>query len=232
MSARQNKKRGKGRNNPNNRERTVTTLREDPNTPYLVPTPSEDPPGGNLMASPFSVPSSTGNPSSAYQPPGSYNTLAYNPTFGPSMQILHPQQFYPDQQRAQVILPPGKNDLEILEKLKEMIKNGQHELYRAVPQPAALASIYLGPHTSQVPHHPEQAPDPQQANNMNGSSQSIPTGGSEPPSPVDLNRRPSRVQTTEGWDSSAQKKLVNTPTAGSAPATNVLSFQFQPLETC
>lgn len=220
MSARQNKKRGKGRNNANNRERTVTTLREDPNTPYLVPTPCEEPPGSTLMSSPFSASSPTGHPSSAYQPPGSYNTLAYNPTFGP---VLHPQQFY---QQPQVILPPGKNDLEILEKLKEMIKNGQHELYRAVPQPAALASIYLGPHASQVPHHPEQAPDPQQAINMNRSSHSVPTGGSEPPSPVDLSRHPPRAQTTEAWDPSAQKKPITTPTASSASsgaqASNVL----------
>src|SRR5258708_2231582 len=42
MSTRQNnKKQRKGRNNANNRERTVTTLTEDPNTPYLIPTPSE-----------------------------------------------------------------------------------------------------------------------------------------------------------------------------------------------
>lgn len=46
-----------------------------------------------------------------------------------------------------VPLPPGKHDLEILEKLKEIIKSGQHEIYRAVPLPAALASHYLGPST-------------------------------------------------------------------------------------
>lgn len=40
--------------------------------------------------------------------------------------------------------PSGPNDLEILENLKEMIKNGQHEHYRAKPDPHALASIYLG----------------------------------------------------------------------------------------
>ncbi|EIW83553.1 hypothetical protein CONPUDRAFT_136503 [Coniophora puteana RWD-64-598 SS2] len=43
------------------------------------------------------------------------------------------------------MLPPGKSDLEILESLKKMIKDGQHEFYRAVPQPTALASLYLGP---------------------------------------------------------------------------------------
>lgn len=55
------------------------------------------------------------------------------------------------------MLPPGKNDLEILENLKTIIKEGQHEFYRAVPQPAALASLYLGP-LPQVQPHPEQVP--------------------------------------------------------------------------
>lgn len=36
------------------------------------------------------------------------------------------------------------NDLDILENLKELIKSGQHEFYRAEPQPTALASVYLG----------------------------------------------------------------------------------------
>ncbi|KAL4073755.1 hypothetical protein J3A83DRAFT_4187386 [Scleroderma citrinum] len=66
------------------------------------------------------------------------------------------QQFY----QHTPMLPPGKNDLEILENLKTIIKEGQHEFYRAVPQPAALASLYLGtlpPHSQGQPH-PEQVP--------------------------------------------------------------------------
>jgi hypothetical protein len=38
-----------------------------------------------------------------------------------------------------------QNDLEVLENLKAIIKAGQHEFYRAVPQPQVLAAIYLGP---------------------------------------------------------------------------------------
>ncbi|KAF9462327.1 hypothetical protein BDZ94DRAFT_1139625, partial [Collybia nuda] len=169
MSARQNKKQRKGRNNANNRERTVTTLTEDPNTPFLVPTSSEEPAGATVMSSPFSVASSAGNPNNVppanYQVPGSFG-YGYNNFVGPIHgNVHHPQHqqqqqqpFYSSQQQQQTIqLPLGKNDLEILEKLKEMIKNGQHEAYKAIPQPAALASIYLGPHSqSQVPHHPEQ----------------------------------------------------------------------------
>ncbi|KAJ3751546.1 hypothetical protein DFH05DRAFT_1386780 [Lentinula detonsa] len=43
------------------------------------------------------------------------------------------------------MLPPGKPDLEILENLKERIKRGQHEFFRATPMPELLAELYLGP---------------------------------------------------------------------------------------
>ncbi|KAJ3847512.1 hypothetical protein EV368DRAFT_87663 [Lentinula lateritia] len=42
-------------------------------------------------------------------------------------------------------LPPEKSDLEILENLKERIKKGQHEFFRATPMPELLAGLYLGP---------------------------------------------------------------------------------------
>lgn len=122
MSARQNKKR-KGRNHVNNRERTVTTFTEDPNTSFLVPLASEEPPQ----------------------------------TFTPSSFSMNYQFASQQQQFYQPVLPPGKNDLEILENLKSIIKDGQHEFYRAVPQPAVLASLYMG-HISQPPPHPDQLP--------------------------------------------------------------------------
>ncbi|KAF4597835.1 hypothetical protein EYR38_006226 [Pleurotus pulmonarius] len=79
----------------------------------------------------------------------------------------------------QMVLPPGEDDLEILEKLKEMIKNGQHEFYRAVPQPRALASLYLGPN---APAHGQPQPEQLQAEKDG------------PNSPVDQNRtRPPRI---------------------------------------
>jgi hypothetical protein len=54
-------------------------------------------------------------------------------------------------------LPPGQNDLEILENLKGSIISNQHEFFRSVPQPAALAKIYMGNASiSPVPPHPEQ----------------------------------------------------------------------------
>jgi hypothetical protein len=67
--------------------------------------------------------------------------------------MQHPQQtqFFPD-----LSLPPGQGDLEALERLKEFIKNNQHEIFRAVPRPAALANLYKGPLPSLVPSYPEQ----------------------------------------------------------------------------
>lgn len=208
MSARQNKKNRKGRNNPNNRERTVTTLTEDPNTPYLVPTPSEEP---AIMSSPFSVASSSGNnpASSAYQPPSNYATFGYSNSFGNTMQHQQ-QQFFPQpQQQSQNILPLGRNDLEILENLKELIKSNQHEVFRAIPQPAALANVYLGPISTSKSSQADQGPS--QAN----------PAGSGPSSPVDLGRRPPRLQSKEGWDPAGQRKNL----VGSSANTtnNVLS---------
>ncbi|KAF8840893.1 hypothetical protein BDN67DRAFT_967967 [Paxillus ammoniavirescens] len=75
------------------------------------------------------------------------------------MAPLHAQQQQQQQFYQQNPIAPGKDDLEILENLKTMIKSGQHDFYRAVPQPAALASLYQGPAhgaQSQVPPHPEQ----------------------------------------------------------------------------
>jgi hypothetical protein len=67
--------------------------------------------------------------------------------------MQHPQQtrFFPDPS-----LPPGQGDLEALERLKDAIKSNQHEVFRAIPRPATLASLYKGPLPFRVPPHPEQ----------------------------------------------------------------------------
>lgn len=138
MPARRNKRR-KGRHSVDSRQHPAGTS-------------CEENPTQCLMSSPFSVTSSPGGNNNAVPPrfavPYSYN-----------MAPVHHQQrqsFY----HHTSMLPPGKNDLEALESLKTMIKDGQHEFYRAYPQPAALASLYLGPPTglSQAPPHPEQMP--------------------------------------------------------------------------
>ncbi|KAJ7049977.1 hypothetical protein C8F01DRAFT_1378099 [Mycena amicta] len=43
------------------------------------------------------------------------------------------------------------SDLETLQNLKDMIKAGQHEFYRAVPQPQVLSALYIGPNGQPQP---------------------------------------------------------------------------------
>ncbi|KAF8500602.1 hypothetical protein BU17DRAFT_102466 [Hysterangium stoloniferum] len=43
------------------------------------------------------------------------------------------------------------SDIEKLRRLKETILAGQHPYFRAIPQPDALASLYLGPHPASLP---------------------------------------------------------------------------------
>ncbi|KAL6299788.1 hypothetical protein BKA93DRAFT_705698, partial [Sparassis latifolia] len=164
MSTRQNKKR-KGRSNVINRERTVTTLTDGPESSFLS-TPTHD----DSMNVPFSVPAGAqpGHPQGPGMPPPGYALqpafapfpyAGYmpplpGPAFVPPHPAVPPPPFF---HQPPPPPPPGQSDLEVLEKLKESIKNGQHEFFRAVPQPATLAKLYLGPRaTTQVPPHPEQ----------------------------------------------------------------------------
>ena len=142
-------------------------------------------PHTTLMSSPFSVASSSTGPPAAISPSfsmassftsfpyGYVSSLPAPPLSGPPFgQQQSPTHFYTAQP-----LPPGENDLEILERLKETIKKGQHEFFRPVPRPAALASIYLGPHTvSHILPDPEQIPHEQYHNEKHERSHS--TGAS------------------------------------------------------
>lgn len=157
MASRQNRKK-KGHANQQVRERTVTTLTEDPDTNLLVPTSSDEPAGGP-MSSPFSVASSSGGgpnsstsnsnnnnsvPNSSFQASndfgysGSYNNNR-NSYMGPTQ---HGSGGHQHDYQATVSLPAGRNDLEILENLKAQIKAGQHGRFRPDPQPLALLAIH------------------------------------------------------------------------------------------
>lgn len=130
MSLRHNK-----RKNPFHRERTVTTLTEDPTTHLLVPTPTEEP--ARYPVYPHQV-----HDIAQYTDQDQYYPQEPLDQFNPENYPMPAQtqtqtQFYAPQQ--------PQTDLEVLQNLKEMIKAGQHEFYRAVPQPQALAAIYLGP---------------------------------------------------------------------------------------
>lgn len=172
-SARQNNKKRKARN-VINRERTVTTLTEGPESAFLIPTPTEEPPVV-LMSGPFPLPSPVSpNMQTAFQMGAGDFSFGYNApyigTMGPPNyppqhptppQFFHGPQPLPDS-------PMGDGDLEILENLKQKIKNGQHEIFKAVPNPTFLANLYMGPRKapsgSQVPPHPEQLPDASKCN--------------------------------------------------------------------
>ncbi|KAK7436854.1 hypothetical protein VKT23_013491 [Stygiomarasmius scandens] len=153
MSARINKKPRKRIPNPH-RERTVTDLTPLGET-FFSSTPTVNTSDVELAAQNdeqhllpafVAASSSTANMSNQSIPPNfgfGFNNFAGG-AMHPNVQqqaIYHSQQ----QQNMQTILPPGKSDLEVLENLKETIKRGQHEFYRAIPQPQALQSIYLGP---------------------------------------------------------------------------------------
>ncbi|KAJ8082551.1 hypothetical protein PM082_008406 [Marasmius tenuissimus] len=133
MSARQNKKQRKGRNPHQHRERTVTTLTGDSDTVFST---NHHHHSNN----------NNGNTEDLAQQ-GSAMTHAFNPVmsgfgFNNFAGNLPQQAQYMPQDPTPHI--PGDNDLEKLENLKQMIKNGQHELFTTAPNPLALAQLYLG----------------------------------------------------------------------------------------
>lgn len=82
------------------------------------------------------------NTSTTPQSPHSYNYPSSTYT-GPSQSASQITYAYPP--RPDPSLPPGKADLQTLETLKAIIKDNQHQHFRPVPNPQALASIYAGP---------------------------------------------------------------------------------------
>ncbi|TFK53744.1 hypothetical protein OE88DRAFT_1626159 [Heliocybe sulcata] len=207
MATRQNKKR-KARNSMN-RERTVTTLTEDPGTAFLVPTPSEDPPKSAVsIPAPFVGQGSN----SGFQMPHSYPGFPNNYMSPISAPVGTPYQFYQQQQQQTMALPPGQNDLEILENLKDMIKNNQHEVFKPIPNPNALASIYLGTRNtstgavSQVPPHPEQIPQDAMGTPVMSHSNGVDPNSSTRPR-------------SESWD---RKPTPQTPVSATQIMANVL----------
>lgn len=177
MSARQNNKKRKGRNNVLNRERTVTTLTEGPEGTFLIPTPTDEP-APNVLSATYNNAAGTMNPNfpipAAFAPFPAYSQ-SYIPT--PMAGPPYPQQsFFPQQPAG----PPGQSDLELLERIKDTIKNNQHDIFRPVPQPAALVGLYKNPHVlhsalSQVPPHPEQIPEfgPLDSSGNNGATSTL-----------------------------------------------------------
>lgn len=133
--------------------------------------------------------------SSHYHHQSRQNSHNWSESDGTSFQQSSPKMAQEFRQAPAPNSTSGQKDLEILEKFKESIINNQHEFFRSVPQPAALANIYMGNASiSPVPPHPEQ----------------IPIAQNEPQkdTPVDENQRRGRALST---DSRASRRLVRRP---------------------
>ena len=61
------------------------------------------------------------------------------------------------------MLPPDQSDLEILEQLRKSVMDGQHDFYRAVPQLAVVAGMYLGPAAPEQRKVVSEPPQPDSA---------------------------------------------------------------------
>ena len=107
-----------------------------------------------------------------------------------------------DSTRRHVVLPPGKNDLEILENLKQIIKNGQHDFYRAIPQPTALASLYLG----KIPNAEPTAQTGPSEESIPSTSTHIFGGATQPGASSATDNRPPRLQGKEGFEARSSRR--------------------------
>lgn len=226
MASRQNRKK-KGRANQQNRERTVTTLTEDPNTQLLVPTPSEEPAGVN-MSSPFSVSSSSGGvpnnniPNGNYQMPGNFTyTGSYNNSGSNFMGPMHAPQYQPPQQfYPQPTMPSGADDVEILEKLKAQIKAGQHDIYQPEARPDALFSVYREGLQSEYSQQDYHGPGYNRFGYDVGSTTS--DTGTKTALSTDASRRLPRIQTKDVSDmSGARRSVESSPVSGPQATVNV-----------
>ena len=247
MATRQNKKR-KGRNNAPPRERTVTTLTDGSDGPFLPSTPvipiSMSVPDEHALSPPYPINVSptipgpqlpaAGLPAGPYLQSFSTPFPFYSPmhmAHAPSPAFQSPihlsgSQLYSATSAPQSIpfqLPTGQNDLEILEKLKETIKNNQHEIYRPVPQPAALASVYLGPRSSSspayVPPHPEQVHTDPAPSSLSLSAQDGPKSGGN--AVVATAAPPSHTAKTPDHKADP-KKSIHRSSVSESPKPNVL----------
>jgi hypothetical protein len=230
MASRQNRKK-KGRANQQNRERTVTTLTEDPNTQFLVPTPSEEPAGAN-MSSPFSVSSSSGAGPNTNIPNGNYQQLPSNFAYsGPpynSTYIGHGHQQQPQFYQQQLALPSGRDDMEILENLKAQIKAGQHDRFQPTPQPLALLAVYQEGLQSEA-HYIQQGVTEYQGAGFNQIDYDVGSATSDIPIKTalstDASRRLPRIQTTDVGDSSGPRRpVLSSPVSGPQATTKVPSI--------
>lgn len=142
--------------------------------------------------------------SSHHQHQSRQNSQNWSESDGPSLRQPSPRMGQEFRQTPAPNSTSGQKDLEVLEKLKESIINNQHDFFRSVPQPTALANIYMGNASiSPVPPHPEQ----------------IPAAQSEPQKdiPTDENQRGGRASSIDSWESRKQVRSPQNLSSGIHP---------------
>lgn len=217
------------------RDRTVTELVEDPDTRQLLFTTREESATAiahqqaqqqlaqqqrELQNQPTQSPNSFLGPpvmAPSYPPPFPYGPygpphMPYGPPQHPPMAYYNEDEQMMSHMAAMSATPiPGDNDLEVLENLKRMIKNGQHEIYRPIPRPDALANLYMGPHPSQGQTMPPQAEPLPPWNRAPSSASARPLPAS--PTKRVPEERAGPVQETKSSESAATSTTIPTPTS-------------------
>ncbi|KAF9064992.1 hypothetical protein BDP27DRAFT_1366801 [Rhodocollybia butyracea] len=236
MNTRQNNKSGRlTRKRYIHRDRTVTTLtgNDDDQDPFSFTTGLNDEQQQLAYTAPTPLVAVASNVNQLAMLPSNFS-FGFNSFAGPLNANNNPNNIQNDTSQ-QPYLPPGKNDLEILENLKERIKQGQHEFFRATPTPGALASIYLGPST--LPEQQVADARVQELENNGtvgaGEESSVKRASSSTPAASDSSSKNSvqeskengRKNTTTTPDNMSNSSLPAKP----APASNGLNKDERPL---
>lgn len=252
MATRQHKRK-KGQAAHDTRERTFITFNEDPDNSHIVPTQAKQPePSIGPMSSPFSVASSSGghntNSTNNTTPNGNYQSGNYaysnygneNGNGNESKMSYDGGHTY-TQQHQQLntfvslpAMPSGKNDLEILEKLKAQIKAGQHERFQPKPAPGALLKIYQDGIKAQGAPHPQQGPE---GHALAGSNQdpydvrsTAPGETGSKATAQDASHRPPPIHSQDVYDSKGPTD--SSPASASQSTIKVLSSLYRFTHKC
>ncbi|KAF5391906.1 hypothetical protein D9757_001742 [Collybiopsis confluens] len=231
------------------RDRTVTTLtgqgeddseffsahrnlageqaNQSQNFPNLSPAISTPSSANFNQFEPLLMPPTANFPFNGFVAPMNPNTNVQLAQPGPNSQAFLRGNSHPHLQH-QSMLPLGKNDLEILENLKDRIKKGQHEFFRATPTPAALASLYLGPNgivEQQIVTITESDPHAQQALgyealhlNVNDAHRMIKRASSSTPVSDNSSKMASVQEIKENGSKSMTDVVLNGSTNNSNPS--------------
>ncbi|KAL1742193.1 hypothetical protein HDZ31DRAFT_43761 [Schizophyllum fasciatum] len=183
------------------------------------------------------------------QPPHPFFAALQTPFFSPHamqdqfsfpqpMQMqMHPQlpMQQPQQQPQQAERIPGKDDYELLKQVKDAILSGQHEHYKPIPQPVALADVYMGQLPADLGAQvqaaaargslPARTAQPTTTPATAAPTTTTPTNGISQEHSDDTTRPPPRLQNKEHQRRLSGTTAPPTPTVAAnntngAPATN------------